>query len=268
MRQRSFIALALALLVLVIGAVGVYAYDKTRDDVIAKGVTAGGVDLSGMNPNEARETLRQQLAAPLQKPVGVKYAGHRYKPSARRAKVRVNTEDMVQQALDASHEGNILTRTTRAITGGSVNKKIKVEVTYSKRAVAHFTKSVGKSIDEDPVDATISIGSGGVQKVDSKDGRELDSEALKNDVAGELVEPTADHRIDAPVQHLKAKVTTAELAKKYPSVIIVNRSGFRLTLYKNLRVAKTYPIASAARASRRRPASTTSRTSRSTLHGT
>jgi|tagenome__1003787_1003787.scaffolds.fasta_scaffold20918076_3 lipoprotein-anchoring transpeptidase ErfK/SrfK len=243
MRQRSFIALALALVVLVIGAVGVYAYDKTRDDVIAKGVSAGGVDLSGMNPNEARETLRQQLAAPLQKPVVVKYAGHRYKLSARRAKVRVNTGDMVQQALDASHKGNILTRTTRAITGGSVNTKIKVEVSYSKRAVARFTRSVGHSIDEDPVDATISIGSGGVQKVDSKDGRELDADALENDVAGELVEPTADHRIDAPVQHLKAKVTTAELAKKYPSVIIINRGGFQLTLYKNLRVAKTYRIA-------------------------
>src|SRR3954452_23638665 len=130
MRQRSFIALAIALVVLVVGAVGVYAYDKTRDDVIAKGVTAGGVDLSGMNPNEARETLRQQLAAPLKKPVVVKYAGHRYKLSARRAKVRVNTGEMVQQALDASHKGNIISRTARSITGGSVHTSIKVQVSY------------------------------------------------------------------------------------------------------------------------------------------
>jgi lipoprotein-anchoring transpeptidase ErfK/SrfK len=243
MRQRSFIVLAVALAVLVVGAVGVYAYDKTRDDQIAKGVTAGGVDLSGMNPNEARETLRQQLAAPLKKPVVVKYAGHRYKLSARRARVRINTNDMVQQALDASHDGNILTRTTRAITGGSVHKAIKVEVSYSEPAVAHFVKSVGNRVDEDPVDATISIGSGGVQKVDSKNGRRVDEDALQHDVAGELVEPTADHRIDAPVEHIPAKVTTAELAKKYPNVIIINRGGFQLTLYKNLKVAKTYRIA-------------------------
>jgi lipoprotein-anchoring transpeptidase ErfK/SrfK len=243
MRQRSFIALALALTVLVVGAVGVYAYDKSRDDVIAKGVTAGGVDISGMNPNQARETLRRELAAPLQKAVVVKYAGHRYKLSPARAKVRVNTNDMVRQALDASHKGNIITRTTRAITGGSVHAAIKVEVSYSKRAVSSFVRHVGGGIDEKPVDATISIGSGGVQKVDSKDGRQLDSEALKNDVAGELVEPTADHKVDAPVEHIKAKVSTADLAKKYPSVIIVNRSGFQLTLYKNLQVAKTYRIA-------------------------
>jgi lipoprotein-anchoring transpeptidase ErfK/SrfK len=243
MRQRSFIVLAVALTVLVVGAVGVYAYDKTRDDVIAKGVTAGGVDLSGMNPNEARETLRRELAAPLQKPVLVKYAGHRYKLSPAEAKVRVNTGEMVTQALDRSHEGNIISRTARAISGGSVHAKIPVKVSYSKRAVSSFVRHIRKGIDEDPIDATISIGSGGVQKVDSKNGRRLDAEALKNDVAGELVEPTADHKVDAPVEHIKAKVTTADLAKKYPSVIIINRSGFQLTLYKNLQVAKTYRIA-------------------------
>lgn len=243
MRQRSFIVLAIALAVLVVGAVGVYAYDKTRDDIIAKGVTAGGVDLSGMQPNEARATLRRELAAPLRKPVVVKYAGHRYKLSPRKAKVRVNTEDMVQQALDVSRDGNLITRTARAITGGSVHKNIKVEVSYSGRAVALFTRHIQKNIDEEPVDATISIGSGGVQKVDSKNGRALDVEGLKNDVSGELVEPTADHKVDAPVEHIKAKVSTAELAKKYPSVIIVNRGGFQLTLYKNLKVAKTYSIA-------------------------
>ena len=64
MRQRSFIALALALAILVVGAVGVYAYDKSNDNTIAKGVTAGGVDLSGMSPAKARDTLQRELADP------------------------------------------------------------------------------------------------------------------------------------------------------------------------------------------------------------
>jgi lipoprotein-anchoring transpeptidase ErfK/SrfK len=243
MRQRSFIILALALTVLVVGAVGVYAYDKTRNDIIAKGVTAGGVDLSGMHPKQARQALEQQLSVPLQKSVVVKYAGHRYKLSPTRAKVHVNTDDMVQQAIAASRQGNLISRTARAITGGSVHKSIKVEVTYSGRAVALFARGVQKHIDLQPVDATISIGAGGVQKVDSKAGRKLDVQRLKSDVATELVEPTADHKVKAPVQHLNAKVSTADLAKKYPSVIIINRSGFQLTLYKHLQVARTYRIA-------------------------
>jgi lipoprotein-anchoring transpeptidase ErfK/SrfK len=243
MRQRSFIVLALALAVLVVGAVGVYAYDKSRDNVIAKGVKAGGVDLSGMQPREARLTLRRELAAPLQRPVFVKYGHHRYQLSPRRAGVRVNTDQMVAQALEKSHEGSIITRTTRAITGGSLHVNIPVAVSYSRHGVAHFVRSVQRHIDKPAVDATIAFSGTGVQKVDSQTGRKLDVEGLRADVAGELVEATADHKVKAPVERVKAKVTTSELAQKYPNVIIINRSGFQLTLYRNLQVEKTYRIA-------------------------
>src|SRR3954469_18070342 len=190
MRQRSFIVLAIALFVLVVGAVGVYAYDKSRDDVIAKGVKAGGGDLSGRKPAEAREPLRRELAEPLQRPVIVKYRGKRYRLSPRRAKVTVNTDEMVAQALDKSQEGSIITRTTRAITGGTVRVNIPVSVSYSKRAVARFARRVRRHVDKPAVDATISFSGGTIQQVDSQNGRKLDIEGLKRDVAGELVEPT------------------------------------------------------------------------------
>ena len=61
LRQRSFIIVAVAIAVLLVGAVGVYAYDKSRDDVIANGVTAGGIDIGGMQTSKAREKLRTQL---------------------------------------------------------------------------------------------------------------------------------------------------------------------------------------------------------------
>jgi lipoprotein-anchoring transpeptidase ErfK/SrfK len=38
-------------------------------------------------------------------------------------------------------------------------------------------------------------------------------------------------------------VTTAELADKYPAVVVVNRGAFKLTLYKDLKPAKTYSVA-------------------------
>jgi lipoprotein-anchoring transpeptidase ErfK/SrfK len=243
MRQRSFIVLAVVLAVLAIGAVGVYAYDQSRSDIIAKGVTAGGVDLSGLKRAEAREKLQRELSAPLQKSVVVKYHRHRYKLSAAKARVVVDTDDMAQRALAASREGNLISRTTRELTGGSVHQSIPIEVTYSRRAVTKFAKRVRHKIDKRAVDATIGFAGGGIQKVDSQTGRKLDAAALKKHVGAELVEPTADHKVVASVEKVKPKVTTAELADKYPTVIIVNRGGFQLTLYKNLAVEKTYRIA-------------------------
>jgi lipoprotein-anchoring transpeptidase ErfK/SrfK len=243
MRQRSFIVLAVALAVLVIGAVAVYAYDKTRDDVIAKGVTAGGVDLSGLHPDEAREALQRELAAPLKKDVIVKYQGKRYRLTPARAKVRIDTVGMVEQALDRSREGNLLTRTTRAITGGSIDVSIPVDVSYSKRAVARFAEKLKGKVDQPARDADISFGGGTIQTVDSQTGRKLDVEALKEEIGAELIEPTADHKVRPEVDKVKPKVTTAELGERYPKIIIINRGGFRLTLLSNLKVEKTYPIA-------------------------
>jgi lipoprotein-anchoring transpeptidase ErfK/SrfK len=243
MRQRSFIVVAIAVAVLVLGAVGVYAYDKTRDDVIAEGVKAGGVDLSGMHPAEAREALKRQLAAPLRKPVVVRYAGHRYKMSAHRAKVSVDVDGMVANALSESRKGNLISRTTRAITGGKVNANIPVAITYSRRAIDHFAANVKRNVDKPAQDASIDFAGGQVVKVDSHDGREADDGALARAVEGDLTEPTSDHRVKVPVQVTKAKVTTTELAQKYPRVIAINRGGFQLTLYERLKVARTYTIA-------------------------
>ena len=243
MRQRSFIVLAVVLAVLVLGTVAVYAYDNSRKDTIANGITAGGVDLSGMKPKAAQAKLDRELAAPLQKTVYVKFAHKRYKLTAHKAQVRVDTAGMVQEAVAASRKGNILTRTTRELTGGSVHKSIPLEVGYSRRAVAKFTKRLQKKIDTPAREATISFSGGGIQKVDSQTGLKLDVATLRSHIGQELVQTTADHKVRAPVEKVKPKVTTAELAQKYPRVVTINRSGFQLTLYHDLAPAKTYRIA-------------------------
>src|SRR3954447_9824958 len=206
MRQRSFIVIAVFVAVLVLGAVAVYAYDSSHKHTIAKGVTAGGVDLSGMKPKDAQGKLDRELAAPLQKTVYVKFAHRRYKLTPERAQVHVDTAGMVDEALSASRKGNILSRTTRELTGGSVHKSIPLEVSYSRKAVAKFTRRLQKKIDTPARDATISISSSGVQKVDSQTGLKLDVAGLRTHTGQELVQSTADHKVRAPVAKVKPKV--------------------------------------------------------------
>src|SRR5436190_8268621 len=168
MRHRSFIVIAVVLAVFVIGAVAVYAYDSSQKDKIANGVSAGGVDISGLKPKAAQAKLDRALAAPLRKTVVVKFNHHNYKLTPGQAQVRVNTADMVHEAVTASRKGSIITRTTRELTGGSVHKSIPVQVTYSRHAVAKFAKALQKKIDTPAKEASISFSGGGIQKVDSQ----------------------------------------------------------------------------------------------------
>jgi lipoprotein-anchoring transpeptidase ErfK/SrfK len=243
MRQRSFIALAVLLAVLILGSVGVYAYDSTRDDQIAKGVSAGGVDLSGLTPAQARNTLERQLGDPLRRPVVVKYDGKRYKLSAAQAGVRVDTGGMVAGAVAKSREGNILARTTRAITGSSLNERIPVNVTYSREAVGGLVARVKKDVDRPARDARLSFSGEGISKVEAQDGRLLKASRLRRELEAEITEPTADRRVRAHVTRTRPSVTANQLAGKYPTVITVSRGAKRLRLYKHLKLVKTYPIA-------------------------
>jgi lipoprotein-anchoring transpeptidase ErfK/SrfK len=49
--------------------------------------------------------------------------------------------------------------------------------------------------------------------------------------------------VRARTEAVEPEVTTAELAEKYPAILYVNRSGFQLSFYKNLKLVKTYGIA-------------------------
>src|SRR5207247_371697 len=55
------IGFAAVVLVLAAGAGGLYAYDSSRSDMIAKGITAGGVDVGGLSAARARDVLERSL---------------------------------------------------------------------------------------------------------------------------------------------------------------------------------------------------------------
>src|SRR3712207_4902446 len=133
MRQRSFIIVALSLAILIFGSVGVYAYDSSNDE-IAEGITAAGIDIGGMKEEEAREKLRNEVAYSLERPVKVRAAKRSFTLDPRRARIRTNVEAMVDRAIERSREGNVLSRSFRAVTGGEVHEDIPVRVTYDRRA--------------------------------------------------------------------------------------------------------------------------------------
>jgi hypothetical protein len=118
MRHRWFILVAVLLLVLIGGAVAAFAYDSSRDNVIAEGVTIAGVDVGGMKTEEARTLVRHELQNPLERPIAVFRGTQRFRLSAHVAGVTADVTGMVEEALQVSRDGIIFSRVARDITGG------------------------------------------------------------------------------------------------------------------------------------------------------
>ncbi len=135
MQHRSFIFVAVFVAALIFGAVTVYAYDSSRDDKIANGVTVAGVDVGGLNAQEARQEVSRELSEPLQRPVVVTARGKRFTLSADDAELKADVGGMVDSALEKSRDGNVISRVVRDVRGAEENVDVPPEVTYDKQAV-------------------------------------------------------------------------------------------------------------------------------------
>nr|WP_281381790.1 L,D-transpeptidase/peptidoglycan binding protein [Conexibacter arvalis] len=163
--------------------------------------------------------------------------------SPRRAGVEVDYDAMVEEALARSREGTIFTRLGRGLTGGTVDADVQPEVAFDRRAVDRFVARVAARLDRSPKDATVAFAGSSLGAVEGHDGITLQRRRLRRAVGRALRSVDGDRTVPARVRRVAPKVTTAQLAKRYPTVITVDRAAFRLHLWKNLRLEKSYSIA-------------------------
>jgi lipoprotein-anchoring transpeptidase ErfK/SrfK len=242
--RRWSLAFAAVLLVLVLGgAVAVYAYDSSREDVIANGVRIGGLEVGGMSSREARRVLRSRLERPLRRPLTIRQGGRSFTLSPREAAVRVEVAGAVQEALARSRRGNVLSRAARDLTGGELDAGLTPEVTYSQTAVGRFVAEVERQVGRPARDARVEPSAARLRRVPGRDGLAVRAGALRRMVAAALRSQQRARSFAAPTAVLRPRVTIEQLAARYPYFITVDRTNFRLRLFKRLRRVKTYVIA-------------------------
>ena len=242
MGRKLQITLFVLVAVLLVGAVGAYAWDSTRKDEIAEGVTIGGVDVAGMSEAEARKAVDAKLVEPLREPVTVTFEGVKYQLNSDKLGVSSDVDGMVDRALAESQDGGLPTRVWRYATGGEVDVAISPQITYSGKSLDEFIAKVEAEINRDPVDASIEPTPTSLSPVKGSDGIAVDADELRAKLESAVQSPKR-RTVSASVDRVAPEVTTDELAAQYPTYLTVDRSSFELTLWKDLEAAKTYTVA-------------------------
>jgi lipoprotein-anchoring transpeptidase ErfK/SrfK len=242
MGRKAQISIFSLVLAAIVGAVGLWLYDSAYEEKIAEGVRIGGIEVGGLEAEQARVQLRASLVKPLNKPVVARHDDDRFKLDPKQLKIRADIGSMVDEALARSREGGIFTRSFRRLTGGEVDYRVRPRIAYSRSAVDGFVEGVAAKLDRDPVNASVEPSGATLEPVASQKGLAVDRERLRKDVERALQDPAA-RSVRVDTERLKPEVTTAELSATYPTYLTVDRGSFELRLYKDLKLSKTYTIA-------------------------
>ena len=242
-RERLTLLIGVSAAAVVGLTVAAYAYDSSRDDLIAKGVKVAGVDVGGLHRNAARHKLQIELTRRLDRPVRVKAAGRRFRLSPQAASLAVDVDGMVDEAIQRSRSGGLPGRLWRGLTGSSINADLEGRVSYSSVAVRQFVQRVKGAVDRPPRDAAVQFRLASLPAVPSETGLTLNGKRLLSLVEGGLNQTGSARTVKIDVKVAQPKVTSHQLAKKYPVVVTVDRPAFKLRLFKRLKLKNTYTIA-------------------------
>ncbi len=243
MRKFSIIAAVLIVAVLMGAGAAVYAYDSSREDRIANGVRVGSTDVGGLTATKAEAKLRRALLGPLQRPLIIEAGAKTFPLSAKEARIRANIAGMVDDAVRRSRDGSFVGRAWRDLTGGEVDATVRPRIEFSRAAVQRIVDRVRVTMSRPAQDAKVDFATSSLTIRPSRVGRTIDSKALRAGVLSALVRPSGDRSIRAKLRRVEPKVSGEKLANRYPVVVTVDRGAHRLRLFKDLRPAKSYPIA-------------------------
>lgn len=212
--------------------------------VIAPGVFAGPIDVGGLTVVQATVKLQALLAPAFTRPLVVHVVGRRAVLSAKRAHVLFNPYRTAKRAYEfgVAHPP----APPAPASGGSPTppEGVPLVVRHLHHAVAAFAAEVAKLAARKPIDATARITLTRIEARHSRPGRELHSTVFIARANAALDNPVAHHVIAAPVRAVAPKIKVADLASRYyATVLTIDRGGFRLRLFKNMRLSKSYGIA-------------------------
>jgi lipoprotein-anchoring transpeptidase ErfK/SrfK len=243
MTRRIAFLTGLLLVLVAVGAGGVYAYDHGRRDRIADGITVNGVPIGGMTVARAEAKVRSTLLEPLQRKVVVRGGGSRYVLRPHQADVNLDVAGSVARALAVSRSGGLLARTWRDLRGARVNRDVTAEVTFDRKAVKRLVQRVAGETDKPAQDAAVDLTHGSVTPTPSHTGVAVKTRKLRRSIVRTLLDTGSRRPVHIATTVVQPKVTTDQLAAKYPAVLILHRASFTLSLYQHLKFVKNYSVA-------------------------
>jgi lipoprotein-anchoring transpeptidase ErfK/SrfK len=224
MSRARLLLVTLICALVAVPAASAAAADPTN---VPQGVSAGGIDLSGATLDEARIRLETGIGGRINQDLILGASGKPWTLKMADAKLAFDALTTAKRALRAKAPGAVA-----------------LKISHSRLAVRAWVASVATKVVQNPRDATVKITLRHIYRKRAKHGRGLNQKQVAAEVDAAL-----DDGVNAPrVLHTRLvkvspRVNANDLARVYGTVITVDKSNFKLRLFKGLKFAKSYGVA-------------------------
>jgi lipoprotein-anchoring transpeptidase ErfK/SrfK len=228
-RARALLVLLVAALAATVPAVASAAKRQQQDPTnVPAGVTAGGVDLSGLTLADAQARLESTVGPKVGTDLVLGAAG---KPWT------------LKPATDAKLTFDALTTAKRAIRAKAPGD-VGLKLGHSRLAVRAWVAGVAAKVAKAPRNATVRITLTHIYRRRAAHGRALDQKAVAAQVDAALDDGvTAPRRLHTKLVKTSPAINANDLARVYGTVITVDKAHFKLRLFKRLKFSKAYGVA-------------------------
>lgn len=211
---------------IVLIVVAILVIDAVREEKIDDGVRIGTVAVGGKTRDEARALVRRELGDAPAERVRVSHERKTYVLRPQVIRARLDVDATVDAALSTS--------------SGTVTPRF----AFSRGALDDFAARLAKRVNRQARDADIEWHDGKLDRTRARPGLEVQQAPLVATLASAVSSSAAPRTVKLPVKVTERPDRTFEdLAKRYPTVIAVDRDGKTLRLYKHLKLDKRYKIA-------------------------
>lgn len=238
--RRIFVPLLLALalvIALLISADYFMNYGK-----IYRGVSAGGVNLSGKTPEEARNMLEEQTGSLKE----IKLTGPKnFTIPSEDVGVNFDVSATVDRAYAVGRHGDVLKRINDAIQGTWGTISVPLVVSYDREQLRGGLSEVFKELTSKPVEAGFEADDNGVTVTSSQNGQHVDEEKLLDDLEAGL--PLGRSEYELPIVTDEPTLTTEEAEKLKPTTRLGKyRTDYTLSSDKSRERVENLAIGSSA----------------------
>lgn len=216
--------------------------DWVYRDIVAKGATLVGNDLTGMTEAQVRATIDHDVSTPVMQPLTVKGDSKSWTLDPRGI-VTVNTDAMVAEAYAPARKATLATRLISRLAGQPLPTDVKPAYTVDSAALTGWVKQTATSVDRQPVNAKREVVGYDIKITPAIYGATVEQARAVQEISQVLTSDAARTSASRVASLAITSVAPSVVASSFGNAIVVSLSQCRIRLFSGDQLVKEYPCA-------------------------